>query len=260
MLELLTEPAVLASLAALTAMEIVLGVDNIIFISILASRLPESQRQRARLIGLLMAGGIRIALVFMIGWIIGLQHPLFAVAGHDVSGRDLILLLGGVFLIYKATKEIHHKLEGPDEAESATKVHDSFAQTVTQIAVLNMVFSLDSIVTAVGMTDHVEVMVIAVVASLAFMFWVGRPVGDFVMKHPSVKMLALAFLMLIGVSIAAEAFHSEIPKAYIYSAMAFSTFVEMLNITAKRRRERKRQKDEEPVHLRQNVVGMHLDK
>ncbi len=259
MLELFTEPAVLASLAALTVMEIVLGVDNIIFISILASRLPNETRSKARMLGLILAGAIRVALIFMIGWIIGLEHPLFSMFDHAISGRDLILLGGGIFLVYKATKEIYHKLEGPDDADAGAKAHESFLQTVVQISLLNLVFSLDSIVTAVGMTDHVEVMIVAVVISLGFMFWVGRPVGDFVMRHPSVKMLALSFLLLIGVSLGAEAFHSTIPKPYLYSAMAFSVFVEMLNIASKRRKQRKADMLE-PVHLRQNVVGMNLDK
>jgi predicted tellurium resistance membrane protein TerC len=256
--ELMSNPAVWASLAALTVMEIVLGVDNIIFISILASRLPEETRAKARLIGLILAAVIRIALIFMIGWIIGLEGELFSIAGHGISGRDLILLAGGIFLVYKATKEIHHKLEGPDEGDGGAKAFDGFMQTVMQIALLNMVFSIDSIVTAVGMTDHVEVMIISVILSLGFMFWVGKSVGEFVMRHPSVKMLALAFLLLIGVSLGAEAFHAEIPKPYIYSAMAFSVFVEMLNLRAKRRREEKGIKTTRAVHLRQNVVGMHI--
>ncbi|HVZ40136.1 MAG TPA: TerC family protein [Candidatus Kapabacteria bacterium] len=256
MFNIFSDPTVWASIAALTLMEIVLGVDNIIFISILASRLPEQRRGRARLIGLILAGAIRIALIFMIGWIIGLENPLFKVSGHDVTGRDLILMGGGLFLIYKSTKEIHHKLEGPDEADGNEHNGNGFVQTVIQIGLLNLVFSLDSIVTAVGMTEYVIVMIIAVVLSLGFMFVVGRPVGDFVMRHPSVKMLALSFLLLIGFSLAMEAVHVEIPKAYIYSAMAFSIFVEMLNIAAKRRSEGKRQ--QRPVHLRRNVVGMKL--
>lgn len=256
MFDMFSDPTVWASVAALTLMEIVLGVDNIIFISILASRLPDAQRGRARMIGLILAGAIRIALIFMIGWIIGLEHPLFKIAAHDVTGRDLILMGGGLFLIYKSTREIHHKLEGPDEAEDAAHAGNGFVRTVVQISLLNLVFSLDSIVTAVGMTEHVVVMIIAVVLSLGFMFVVGRPVGDFVMRHPSVKMLALSFLLLIGFSLAMEAMHFEIPKAYVYSAMAFSIFVEMLNIAAKKRNERKRQ--QKPVHLRRNVVGMRL--
>lgn len=256
MLDLFTNPAVLASVAALTLMEIVLGVDNIIFISILASRLKADEQPRARLIGLALAGGIRIALIFMIGWIIGLQHPLFSVSDHPVSGRDLILMCGGLFLIYKATREIHLKLEGPDEAGEAAHGHDGFGRTVLQISLLNLVFSLDSIVTAVGMTEHVEVMIVAVGLSLGFMFVVGGPVGRFVMRHPTVKMLALAFLLLIGVSLAAESLHAEIPKPYLYSAMAFSVFVEALNIFASRRK--KGEKKKTPVHLRRNVAGVKL--
>jgi predicted tellurium resistance membrane protein TerC len=256
MAELISNPAVWASLAALIVMEIVLGVDNIIFISILASRLPEESRSKGRLIGLTLAGAIRIVLIFMIGWIISLQADLFTIFGQGFSGRDIILFAGGLFLMYKATNEIHHKLEGPEEIDGASQVFESFTQTVIQISLLNLVFSIDSIVTAVGMTDHVEVMMVAVVVSLGFMFWVGKPVGNFVMRHPSVKMLALSFLLLIGVSLAAEAFHKAIPKPYIYSAMAFSIFVEMLNIQSRKRRERKGTKVTRPVHLRQNAVGM----
>lgn len=259
MLELFSNPAVWASLAALTVMEIVLGVDNIIFISILTSRLPQDQQGKARLIGLILAGGLRIGLIFMIGWIIGLEHPFFTVLDHPISGRDLILIAGGIFLIYKATKEIHHKLEGPQEGDEGSKAFDSFGHTVLQISLLNLVFSIDSIITAVGMTDYIEVMIISVILSLGFMFWVGRPVGDFVMRHPSVKMLALAFLLLIGVSLAAEAFHNEIPKPYIYSAMAFSVFVEMLNLWAKKRQQARGIKVAPAVHLHQNVVGMQIE-
>jgi len=259
MLELFSNPTVWASLAALTVMEIVLGVDNIIFISILTSRLRPEEQGKARFIGLLLAGGLRIGLIFMIGWIIGLEHPFFTVFDHPVSGRDLILIAGGMFLIYKATKEIHHKLEGPEEGTEASKGYDTFTHTVTQITLLNLVFSIDSIITAVGMTDYIEVMIISVVLSLGFMFVVGKPVGDFVMRHPSVKMLALSFLLLIGVSLAAEAFHSEIPKPYIYSAMAFSVFVEMLNLWTKKRQQARGVKTAPPVHLHQNVVGMDIE-
>ncbi len=255
MLDLFTNPAVLASVAALTLMEIVLGVDNIIFISILSSRLKAEEQPRARLIGLALAGIIRVALIFMIGWIIGLEHPLFTVSDHPISGRDLILMGGGLFLIYKATREIHLKLEGPDEAEAAAHGHDTFSRVVVQIILLNLVFSLDSIVTAVGMTDHVEVMIVAVLISLGFMFAVGGPVGRFVMRHPTVKMLALAFLLMIGLSLAAESLHAEIPKPYLYSAMAFSVFVEALNIFASRRKQGKKK---DPVHLRRNVAGVKL--
>lgn len=264
MIESLLEGAVLASLAALTLMEIVLGVDNIIFITILSSRLPEEKQGKARLIGLALACVIRIALIFAIGWIVGLEKPFFVVADYPVAGRDLILLGGGIFLVYKATKEIHNKLEGEDEFSEAGKTKASFGHTVFQILLLNLVFSLDSIITAVGMTSQldpmiqVEVMIIAVVLSLGFMLAVGKPVGDFVMRHPTVKMLALSFLLLIGVSLSAEAFHSEIPKGYIYAAMAFSVFVEMLNLWAKKRHVKKSGKEEPPVHLKQNMVGMHV--
>lgn len=249
-MEFFTSPSAWAGLATLTLMEIILGVDNIIFISILASRLPPEQQSRARLIGLALACILRIGLIFAIDLIIGLEEPFFHLFGQGFAGRDLILLGGGIFLVYKATREIYVKVEGEEyESDSAKKVH-SMGSAIIQITLLNIVFSLDSIITAVGMTTglrdelgeavQLEVMIVSVLLSMGFMLAVGKPVGEFVMRHPSVKMLALAFLLLIGVSLAAEAFHTAIPKAYIYSAMAFSVFVETLNLMMRRRSNRKR--------------------
>jgi predicted tellurium resistance membrane protein TerC len=251
-LELLTQPEIWLSLATLTFMEVVLGIDNIIFISILAERLPASDRKRARIVGLSLACVMRLLLLLAVGWIVGLTTPLFEVSGHSVAGRDLILLAGGLFLIYKATVEIHHKLEGEDEGGAASGAALTFAAALVQIVLLDMVFSIDSILTAVGMTPHVPVMMAAVVISLSIMMALGGPISDFVMRHPSVKMLALSFLMLIGVSLLAESFHQEIPKGYIYSAMVFSVLVEWLNLLSRRK------KAAEAVHLKQNVVGVHV--
>ncbi len=248
MIDIITNPATWASLATLTLMEVVLGIDNIIFISILAGKLPAEQANRARLVGLAIACVTRLGLLLTISWLIGLQDPLF---GLPFSGRDAILVAGGLFLIYKATREIHEKLEGEDEAGSKEKGKgQSFLAVVAQIVVLDIVFSLDSVLTAVGMAEHVEIMMAAVVVALVLMVFVGKAIGDFVMRHPTVKMLALAFLMLIGVTLVAEAFHREIPKAYIYSAMAFSVSVELLNLWVSKRRGKGK-----PVQLHQNVVG-----
>ncbi len=262
MLELISDPSTWASLATLTLMEVVLGIDNIVFITILASKLPESERNRARVVGLSLALVTRFILLLMITWIIGLKEELFQVAGHGFSGRDLILLAGGLFLIYKATTEIHEKLEGPEEVEgeSGGRRQVGFVGTIIQIALLDIVFSLDSVITAVGMTDHLPVMMAAVVLSIGFMLWAGRPMGDFVMRHPTVKMLALSFLLLIGMSLLAEAFHKEISKGYIYSAMAFSIVVESLNLWASKRQKRRGKSPAEPVHLRRNVVGVQINR
>jgi predicted tellurium resistance membrane protein TerC len=258
MFDFLSDPATWASLATLTLMEIVLGIDNIIFITILASRLPREQQNRARLLGLGLAAITRLLLLLGISWLIGLTKPFFTIAAHPFAGRDLILLAGGLFLIYKATKEIHNKLEESDEVEEAGRGSASLIGTVVQIGLLDIVFSFDSVITAVGMTDHLEVMITAVLVALGVMVGVGKPIGDFVMRHPTVKMLALSFLLLIGVSLMAEAFHTEIPKGYIYSAMLFSLFVEMMNYWMRRRREKRGGKEPEPVKLRQNVVGVHI--
>jgi predicted tellurium resistance membrane protein TerC len=255
MQEILSDPGTWASLATLTVMEIVLGIDNIIFITILAGKLPPEVQNRARLIGLGIACITRLALLLGISWMVGLTAPLVEIFGHSFSGRDLILMVGGLFLIYKATKEIHEKLEGADESShqvaGARKV--SFAGVITQIVILDIVFSLDSVLTAIGMSDHVEIMMAAVIISLGVMMLLGRRIGDFVMRHPTVKMLALSFLLLIGVTLIAESFHKEISKAYIYAAMAFSVFVEMLNLWAQKRKAAKGVPTPEPVHLRQNA-------
>jgi predicted tellurium resistance membrane protein TerC len=217
------------ALVTLTALEIVLGIDNIVFISILSGKLPAHQVQRARTIGLLLAMGMRILLLLSISWIIRLTAPLFTVLGQEISGRDLILILGGLFLLAKSTFEIHHRLEG-EEVESPDYVHPSFNSVIFQIILLDIVFSLDSVITAVGMVSQVEVMIAAVVIAVGFMMVFAGPVGDFVHRHPTVKMLALSFLLLIGMSLLAEGFDQHIPKGYIYFAMGFSVFVEMLNL------------------------------
>ncbi len=243
-MELLTNPDVWVALLTLTALEIVLGIDNIIFISILAHKLPFDQRRRARLVGLSLAMFMRIALLLTINWIANLTNTLFTVAGHGFSGRDLILLSGGLFLIYKATTEIHVKLEGTDHETTAGPVkHASFTGVIVQILLLDIVFSLDSVITAVGMAEDIEVMIAAVVIAVLVMLVASGPLAAFVSAHPTVKMLALAFLLLIGTSLVAEGWGFHISKAYIYAAMAFSVFVEILNL-------RMRQNTEPPVELR----------
>ncbi len=257
MLEILSDPTAWASLATLTLMEVVLGIDNIIFISILAAKLPADQQNRARLVGLSLACITRLLLLLAISWLAGLTEPLITILGHVFSGRDLILLGGGIFLIYKATKEIHEKLEGPDGApDMAGKPTVSFAGVIVQILLLDIIFSLDSVITAIGMAEHIEVMMAAVIISLAFMLMIGKSISTFVMRHPTVKMLALSFLLLIGVSLTAEAFHQAIPKGYIYSAMAFSVLVEMLNLMSQKKKKAKNDAIADPVQLRQNVVGV----
>jgi predicted tellurium resistance membrane protein TerC len=242
----ITDPQAWAGFATLTVLEIVLGIDNIIFISILASKLPREQQAKARLIGLGLAMLMRIALLFSLSWVIGLTAPLFEVLGEEISGRDLVLLLGGLFLIAKAVHEIHERLEG-DEGERSAKVGPSLRSVLIQIMLLDIVFSLDSVITAVGMVDQLGVMVAAVVVAVAFMMVFARPVSEFVERHPTVKMLALSFLILIGVSLVAESFDEHIPKGYIYFAMAFSVMVEFLNLKARKR--------SKPLHLRQAYTG-----
>ncbi|MCZ8204239.1 TerC family protein [Gemmatimonas sp.] len=224
------------SLLTLSVLEIVLGIDNIIFISILSGKLPPEEQPKARSLGLAGAFVTRILLLLSITWVMQLTRPLFAVLGHDISGRDLILLLGGLFLIGKATMEIHHKLEGPDEEqEQAARAVRSLWTTIAQIMVLDIVFSLDSVITAVGMADEVSIMILANVVALAVMLVAARPISDFVDRHPTVKMLALAFLVLIGTNLVAEGMGQHIPKGYTYAAMAFSVLVEMLNIRVRKR-------------------------
>ena len=239
MLELFSQPETWMSLATLTFMEVVLGIDNIIFISILAERLPVEHRKSTRIIGLAIACVMRLGLLLAIGWIVGLTQPLFSILGHPIAGRDMVLLGGGLFLIYKATVEIHHKLEGEDEAHGGSRAQLTVASALVQIILLDMVFSLDSILTAVGMAQHVSIMMIAVVISLAIMIALGGPISDFVMRHPSVKMLALSFLLLIGVTLVADGFGVHVDKAYIYAAIAFSVFVEFLNLRARRNRQKR---------------------
>ncbi|HWP35141.1 MAG TPA: TerC family protein [Thermodesulfobacteriota bacterium] len=232
-MDLLTDPHAWIAFVTLTALEIVLGIDNIVFISILVAKLPPAQRDRARLLGLSLAMLMRIALLFSISWVIGLTAPLFTVFGEEISGRDLILLGGGLFLIAKSTHEMHQKLEG-EEARASARVRPAFASVLTQILLLDLVFSLDSVITAVGMVAEIPIMVAAVVVAVGFMLLFSGPISRFVQRHPTVKMLALAFLLLIGVTLVAEGLGRHIPKGYIYFAMAFSLFVELLNLRLRR--------------------------
>lgn len=234
MLELLSNPEVWLSLATLAALEVVLGVDNLIFIAILAGRLPVEQREKARKLGLAGAFVTRLGLLSMISWIVRLDRPLFSVAGTAFSGKALILLGGGVFLLYKATKEIHHKLEAAEEAVAARGAA-TFGAVIGQIMLLDMVFSIDSVITAVGMTELVGVMVVANVLALGVMLALGKSISDFVERHPSLKILALSFLLMIGLVLVAEGFGVHIPKGYIYGAMGFSVFVEIINIRMTRK-------------------------
>jgi predicted tellurium resistance membrane protein TerC len=234
MTELLTDPAVWLAFATLTALEIVLGIDNIIFISILVGRLPKEQQPRGRTIGLALAMLTRIALLLSITWVMGLSAELFNVMGRGVSGRDLILIGGGLFLLAKSTLEIHTSLEG-EEQDHAVKGRASFLSVIIQIAIIDIVFSLDSVITAVGMADHVEVMIAAVVAAVLVMMFLAGPISNFVDRHPTIKMLALSFLILIGMALIGEGLGFHIPKGYIYFAMAFSVVVEMLNIQLRKR-------------------------
>jgi predicted tellurium resistance membrane protein TerC len=245
-LEWLLEPQYLIALLTLTVLEIVLGIDNIIFISILAGKLPVEKRKKARVIGLALAMLTRIALLFSLTWIMRLTDPLFNILGQEISWRDLILILGGLFLLAKSTHEIHDKLEG-EVGESSVKTFPSFKAVIIQIMLLDIVFSLDSVITAVGMVDKLAVMVIAVVIAVIFMMWFSGKISDFVEDHPTIKMLALSFLLLIGFTLVVEGLHQHIPKGYIYFAMAFSVFVEMLNLKL-------RGKQTKPVELRKAYV------
>ena len=244
MLEMFTSPELLVALLTLTVLEIVLGVDNVIFISILSAKLPKDQQQRARRVGLMGAMLMRIALLFSLSWMARLTTPLFGLMGHDFSGRDLILLFGGLFLLAKATYEIHDKLEG-EEGHASGKVAATFASVITQVMILDIVFSLDSVITAIGMADNLWVMVTAVVLAVVVMLLAADSISDFVEKHPTVKILALSFLILIGMSLVADGLGQHIGKGYIYFAMGFSVFVEMINI-----RIRDQRKKNEPVELR----------
>jgi predicted tellurium resistance membrane protein TerC len=236
----------LLALVTLTVLEIVLGVDNVIFISILSAKLPEAQQHRARRVGLLGAMGMRVLLLLSIAWIIQLTQPLFSVFGRDVSGRDVILIGGGLFLLGKATLEIHDKLEG-ESGHTSKRVPPSFAAVIVQIMLLDIVFSLDSVITAVGMADDIAIMIAAVVVAVAIMMFSAEAVSGFVNRHPTVKVLALSFLMLIGMSLVGEGLGMHIPKGYIYFAMGFSVFVEVINM-------RVRGPATRPVELRQPYV------
>ncbi len=235
-MEWLSDPQAWIALVTLTALEIVLGVDNIIFISILVGRLPEAQRQRARVLGLGFAMFSRIALLLSLAWVMTLTEPLVSI-GKDISGRDLILVGGGLFLLWKSVHEIHNSLEGEADEHTTAAVRAGFAAVIVQIGIIDIVFSLDSVITAVGMVDEVPIMVLAIVIAVAVMMLAARPIGEFVDRHPTVKMLALSFLILVGMALVAEGWGYPIPKGYIYFAMAFSVVVEMLNIRVRARRQ-----------------------
>jgi len=241
MLELLVDPDAWLAFATLAALEIVLGIDNLIFISILAGKLPPDQQDFARKMGIAAALVSRLVLLFALTWIMKLTAPLFQVAGNEFSGKDLVLIFGGLFLIFKATREIHDKLEGADDMPVAPVAATTFSAVILQIMLVDLVFSLDSIITAVGMVDELAIMVAAIVTAVAFMFVFAATVHGFVNRHPTIKVLALAFLLIIGVALIADGFEFHIPKGYIYSSMAFAILVEMLNIRLRRRGQ--------PVHL-----------
>lgn len=247
MFEWIASPEAWIALATLTALEIVLGIDNIIFISILTGRLPPEQRARGRRLGLGLALLTRLMLLASLSWLMGLTEPWFHIGEHAVSGRDLILGVGGLFLIGKSTTEIHHSLEGPQD-HHASKGTASMTSVIIQIGLLDIVFSLDSVITALGLAEHLPVMVIAIVIAMGIMLIAAEPIGDFVESHPTMKMLALSFLVLIGVVLVAESAHHHIPKGYIYFAMAFSFGVEILNL-------RVRKSGDPPVDLRSRVTG-----
>jgi predicted tellurium resistance membrane protein TerC len=246
MAELFT-PASFISFLTLFALELVLGIDNIIFISILAGKLKSEEQQKARVLGLSLAVITRILLLLSLSWVITLTTPLFEVFGHGFSGRDLILLMGGLFLITKSTMEIHHKLEG-EEGSQSTRAGHTLGSVLIQILLLDIIFSLDSVITAVGMVSHVGVMIAAVLASTGVMIFSAKTIGDFVERHPTLKVLALSFLLMIGFTLVVEGFDQHIPKGYIYFAMAFSVFVEIINIRMKK------QSVEDPVKLRERVT------
>lgn len=244
-MEWLLDPHAWLALVTLTMLEIVLGVDNIIFISILCGRLPEHERAKARTIGLALAMLMRIGLLFSLAWLMTLTEPLFSIFDHEISGRDLILIGGGLFLLWKSVHEIHNSLEGADDASSPQVVAATFGSVIAQIAVIDIVFSLDSVITAVGMVDNVTIMVIAIVLAVAVMLFAAGPISEFVDRHPTIKMLALSFLILVGVALIGEGWDLHIPKGYIYFAMAFAVGVEMLNLRMRKRMA--------PVHLRKHL-------
>jgi predicted tellurium resistance membrane protein TerC len=242
----ITDPQIWIAFLTLTSLEIVLGIDNIVFISILSSKLPEARQAAARTTGLALAMATRILLLLALAWVIGLTAPLFEVLGQEISGRDLILVSGGLFLVAKSTYEIHHKLEGGGEGDPAEREYPTFRSVILQILLLDMVFSLDSVITAVGMVDEVGVMIAAVVVAVLVMLVAAGPISRYVERHPTVKMLALSFLLLIGVTLILEGMDQHVPKGYIYFAMAFSLFVELLNLRMKKIRA-----PEPPVRLRE---------
>ena len=246
MLELLSDPQAWIAFSTLTLLELVLGIDNIIFISILVDKLPKAQQDVARRLGLFMAMFMRIGLLLVLAWIVGLVAPMFTVLEQEISGRDLILILGGLFLIWKSTSEIHQSLEGVD-GHGPSAVKATFSAVILQIMLVDLVFSLDSIITAVGMVDDVRIMIAAVIVSVALMMLFASPIGRFVSDHPTIKMLALAFLVVVGVVLVAEGFDTHVPKGYVYFAMAFSLGVEMINITMRKRSARKVQL--KPPHI-----------
>lgn len=235
MMELVTDPQMWIAFATLTALELVLGIDNIIFISILVDKLPKHQQELARRLGLFAAMFMRIGLLLTLAWIIGMTEPVFTILGNEISGRDLVLILGGLFLLYKSVSEIHQSMEGHEEGHVSSAVKATFAAVIMQIMIIDLVFSLDSIITAVGMVDEIAVMVAAVIVSVGMMMVFAGPIGRFVSAHPTIKMLALAFLVAVGVVLIAEGFGHHVPKGYVYSAMAFSLVVEMLNIRMRKR-------------------------
>jgi len=239
MIQLLSDPQAWVALVTLTAMEIILGVDNIVFISVLVSRLPAAEARRARSVGLLLALVFRIALLFCLTWLIGLTEPVLSIFGRDLSWRDLILIAGGLFLLFKATHEIHREFDDDGEPAPA-RVGAGFTAVILQIALIDIVFSVDSIITAIGMARQLPIMIAAVVLAMAFMYAASGPIGGFIHRHPTTKMLAFAFLMLIGVSLVADGVGLHIPRGYIYFAMAFAAGVETINVLAKQRRARQK--------------------
>jgi predicted tellurium resistance membrane protein TerC len=239
MLDWLTDPHIWASFIALSAMEVVLGIDNVVFISVMIARMPPPQRLMARRVGLSLALIFRVAMLAGIVWFIHLTKPVFSLWGYDFSWRDLILIAGGLFLLWKATNEIHKDIEGDADASEASSVADTMVSGILQIAVIDIVFSVDSIITAVGMADHIEVMVAAVAVAILVMYFAAEPVAAFIERHPTTKMLALSFLFLIGAALIADGFDFHIPRAYIYFAMAFAACVEAVNVVARRNRRKK---------------------
>jgi predicted tellurium resistance membrane protein TerC len=239
MLELLANPNAWAALVTLTVLEIVLGIDNIVFIAILVERLDEVKSKRARQIGLLLAFVFRVLMLLGLTWLMKLTEPVLTILDVNFSWRDIILIVGGLFLISKATHEIHGEVEPESEGETAAPAHQSFTAVVAQLVVIDLVFSLDSIITAIGMAEHIEIMIAAIVIAMLVMYVASGPVAGFIAEHPTTKMLALAFLLLIGVALVADGFSFHIPRGYIYSAMAFAAAVEFFNVLARRRRRRK---------------------